>query len=722
MSNPKRERLRDKIPLVIDFETHLTRDISLSKMSLRRYIANTHVTWFAMALGNAPTSVFTGTSLTPFLPDIRRAFEHDEVVVVAHNSAFDVRVARYLLGLPFPRHELCTVDLAHAAFPNQPGGYRLENLGKSFDWMPEKREIDLHEGKHTDAEMAAYVASDVECCRALYDACLARIGDEELLLAELTTRSRQLSLDIDHAKGRKALDTFVQQVQDSAKRAADRMEIGPDVSKVFGLDGNKIKSIKPHAVKELLAEQFGFETETISKKKINPTKLAQNTNAAATVEDISVANRGLSHQRRINSMLQDTQLDLNLNYFGSHTGRWTSKSDGKGINFLNLPKHDKLVAPLLRGMISVAGDTLLVRGDAATLEYRMNGWLTDCQHTTDLYGADIFADAYTSFGELATGQAVPKSQRPVWKTTVLGLGFLMGPRTHALNLAKLLADERARAEITGTTPNVTLDTFRDICKQNNWAMPQSPYYKRVRSQTGLDATVIALAHHTHDVFHKIHPEFKLFAEWMGATVRELATSRDPIDTLNRAYARRNAPSPAKVRLKVDDDLQGRSVRVMCGPWYQPTLTWRDIGVRKDAFGNFGLCCVKEGNRGYRQLTPNILIENVVQAAGRNAMAEGMLHMYDPNGVHGYQHILNVHDEVLLAVPDRYIDVLYARDNLLTVYGPGGIVSKKWDWTCVMNPDEINVSRSLWEEDVLDIDPQFWDKLKEGDDSVLTRIP
>jgi hypothetical protein len=248
-------------------------------------------------------------------------------------------------------------------------------------------------------------------------------------------------------------------------------------------------------------------------------------------------------------------------------------------------------------------------------------------------------------------------------------------------------------------------------------VPQTPYYKRIRTQTGLDPTIIALSHHTHALFHKIHPEFKLLADWLGATVRELATSRDPVDTLNRAYSMRKAPDPSKIRLSVDDSVQGRSVLVTCGPWHQPTLMWRDVHVGKDAFGNFGLVCQKEGNRGYRMLTPNILIENVVQAAGRNAMASGML-LLEPR----YPHILNVHDEALLVIDDDPVQAVNAHDAMIHVYGPGGLVSKTWEWTCVMEPWGINVSRSLWEEDVNKIEPDFWKKLRAGDASLLTRIP
>ncbi|MEE8306475.1 MAG: hypothetical protein V3R81_04370 [Gammaproteobacteria bacterium] len=177
-----------------------------------------------------------------WLPFLAASFNADEVVVVAHNSGFDVRCAVQKLGLPQPKHELCTLDLAQGAYPNQAGGYSLDNLSNTIPNVPAKLDIDLADGKHTEDELKAYCMRDVEACAAIYQACVPRISDEELALAELTSRARQLSLVIDQDKGRDALDTFTTQVQDYAMRAAANLTISTDVDmmSVFGLDsGNE---------------------------------------------------------------------------------------------------------------------------------------------------------------------------------------------------------------------------------------------------------------------------------------------------------------------------------------------------------------------------------------------------------------------------------------------------------------------------------------------------
>ena len=712
--------LRQLTPLILDFETKYTKEITLKKLSLRRYIAAAPITMLAIQFGSQ-SLVLLPDQIDQYLPVLKAAFESDNVVIVAHNSSFDIRVAVYKLGLPWPKHELCTLELAQAAFPNQPGGYGLDNLSNTIKGVPPKIEIDLREGRHTDDELKAYCMRDVQACDAIYRACLPRIGDEELRIAEMTARSRNLSLRIDQDKGRAALDIFTAQVEDYAHRAAKNLLITneEDMAVAFGLDRGKIKSVKPAGIKKMLLDSFGFETDTISKKKLNPELLRRNPAAAAVIEDTSKANSTLSHVRRVGAFLNDTSVDLNLSYFGSHTGRWTCKGSGKGVNFLNLPKHDKLVAPLIRGMLSIEGDRALVRGDAMSLEYRMLCWLTGCTYGCKLFEDDHFADAYVAFGERATGLTCNKTDpiRQVWKTCVLGLGFLMYPRTHALNLAKMLAQQQAYAVISGKPADITLDHFKDFCSSNRWTTPNTNYYNRILRETGLDPAIVSVAHNTHALFHRIHPEFKRFSEWLEAAVMDLSRAPDPQNMLKVVHGRRNAPDIEKVELFVDDSIQGRSIKVRCGPWYQPTLTWRDVGVRRDAFGSMGLCSVKAGNRGYRKLTPNVLIENVVQAAGRNAIADGMLRL-SPT----YPYILNIHDEVLLAVPNTTKDVHDAYTFLDYMYGPDGSVSSRWDWTCIMNPAEINVSHSLWEEDVLKVHgADFWDRLANGDQALLDRV-
>jgi hypothetical protein len=63
---------------------------------------------------------------------------------------------------------------------------------------------------------------------------------------------------------------------------------------------------------------------------------------------------------------------------------------------------------------------------------------------------------------------------------------------------------------------------------------------------------------------------------------------------------------------------------------------------------------------------------------------------------GWRQALSVHDEILLCCPKNVEAVRRARHDLLAVAGPGGWLADKWKWSVVLNPHEINVSRSLYE--------------------------
>jgi hypothetical protein len=699
------------IPVFIDFETYFTPQISLRKMSLRRYLAATHVTAMAWKVGvrGTPCVVTDTAAMRQILESLRQA----GCVFVAHNTAFDARVAKYLLGVDWFKHEICTLDLAQRAYPSWPGGYSLKNLADTLPGIPKKREIDLTPGKHTAQELADYCAGDVESCAALYQLCMAKCGSTELRIQLATARTRRLSLAIDSAKGAQAVEAFAAVVQANCQAAATALglEDPQELAAVFGMDGAKIKSIKPAALKSALFESFGFSTPTISQKKINPEKLRRDPAAAAVLEATTRAGASLSHVRRVTPLLVDTEVDVNLSAFGSHTGRWTSKTTGKGVNFLNLPKHDPSVAKPIRSMLSVPG-RVLVRGDLASLEYRMVGAWCRCHHTESLYAADVFADAYCAFGEAATGIPVQKKDpaRQVWKQSVLGLGFLMSVRTHALNLARLLASAAAQSKSTGKPPTLTIDDFVTIVKAQRWGVPSTPYFARIRKELNLPEPVLAVAHHTHGLFHEIHPEIRRTADWFEMVLRAIAGASDPARVLAHHLSDRRRPP--MVGFHLDRTELGLTLKLTCGPWPEHTLVWRDIGVRADAFGQIGLCSVTS-KRGYRQLTPNIIVENITQAMGRNAVATGLNSLEDQ----GYDQILNVHDEVLIPVAPTVAEVLRARDAMARTFAPGGIVAQQFGWAAVMAPKELNVSRSLYESEY----PDLWSRLEAGDVKMLDDI-
>ena len=148
-----------------------------------------------------------------------------------------------------------------------------------------------------------------------------------------------------------------------------------------------------------------------------------------------------------------------------------------------------------------------------------------------------------------------------------------------------------------------------------------------------------------------------------------------------------APDPSRLRIVLDDDVGGISVRVQCGQW-PATLTWREPAFHVDG-DREGLYIVKAAEPR-KQFSVQLAIENVTQATARNGLCRGLIELQK----RGFNQILHVHDEIMLIVPRRREDVLRARGHMLELFGARNI--HPMGWAMVMNPDEIRVTQSLYE--------------------------
>jgi hypothetical protein len=671
--------------LYIDFECkYNSKTLSLKKMTLRNYLASTAILGGAFAENDDAPIWLTETDMRSdsVLSYLREIALSEEWTVIAHNAAFDLRVWRYLLDLPYPRHKLCSLELACAAFPCQPGGYSLNNLSRTLDLGGRKLEINLQD--HTPQELETYCISDVSLCRTLAKRCLARLTPEEIKIAELCNNAREFYFHVDSARVLESVQTLSDAATSHAVAAID---LGDEDA--FGWDGDVVRSVKPAAVKKALLENLGFDTASISFKKINPEKLRDNPKAATTLKAIERTNKTLSHKRRVGAFVGANVIDVELGYFRAHTGRFSSPQVGgsKGINIHNLPKRDKTLAKSIRTLFRLPPGYCFVRGDLANVEYRIEGWLTGSRHTDELFRRDRLADPYAAFWLAATGQRCSKTEnvaaRQLAKAAVLGLGYGMGLARWVEELLKGLADP---------TFGVTLHDLRSISDANRWTLPNDKYVRSVLVKSRAPEVVVAVAYHTREQFHKLHAEFFTCTRWLESTVLDAIRGLDPRAGIERAYQLATAPDRGRINLHWDSDSFGpsiRSLRVQCGVWPNPTVTWRDLCFRETSMGGYCLHCVHHA-KGYRPLTKNLLIENVTQSAARNALCKGQLELENL----GYKYQLSVHDEILLIVPRNERDVRDARDALLRVFGPQNTLG--YDWAVLIDPNEINVSQSLYE--------------------------
>lgn len=334
--------------LYIDAETEVSRDLTLTKMTIRQYLARAKVLSVAFAQGDNPVTCSLSTD-----PDWRaiiaglQGLVEAGAIVVAHNASFDVRVLTQSLGIPWPSKIHCTMEMAQGWSPNQPGGYGLDNLTKI--WAPNhgKQKINLQDC--TPDELRAYNAQDVVACRALHKIALARMHPDEIRVMELTQNVKEIVFSVDQAKISDAVTAFDLQV---AQHGVDAAAILGKSSSYGEDDDGSIRSVKPHALRAALLETLGFDTPTISMKKINPENLRQNPDAAKVLESSAKMNKALSHKRRVRAFAGATEIDAELTYFAAHTGRWSSRNSGRGLNLHNCVS---VGIPLLtdRGWISI---------------------------------------------------------------------------------------------------------------------------------------------------------------------------------------------------------------------------------------------------------------------------------------------------------------------------------------------------------------------------------
>lgn len=704
--------------LHLDFETHHTKDVSLEKMTIRQYLAKAPIIGVGFAVDeDAPIWIDAQKDPHAFMEwccDIEPFLTDPDWVVSGHNAAgFDCRVLRFgrlepdgePLDLPWPARIHDTLELAMAAWPNQPGGYGLGNLAT---WLHLPPKLSLRDAESGRVGWAEYCTRDVEIARAIHRLALGRIPADELLVAELACRVRGLHFEIDADQVSKSLHDFTAVTADAVAKVV--AHYGRDGAELFGgvLDTGVARSVKPLTLKKMLLERLGFDTPTTSLKKINPTKLAQAPDVGALLQQTTKANKGLFYQRRAKALIGVSHVDIELGYFrATNTGRYSAPTTGRGINTHNLAKHDKAVAKPLRQMLSLPEGQCFVRADAANVEYRIEGLLTGCAYVREMFEADIGADPYGAFGFRAFNILCAKvgptaALRQLAKAAVLGLGFYMGLRRWLDELGKTIAKPEN---------GVTLADLDRMCRDKGWGPPNTRGLKAAQTMTGAAWQVARVGYETREAFHAVHSEFFRVADWLDLAVTKLAASSDPDRLLESLYALDAAPDRRKVELFVDRDLEFPTVRVRLMGHPMPTVTWRALSVAYPGVDGLG---AMTANKGPRKVYRSIFIENITQSAARNALVRAKLEL----NKRGWTHIHSIHDEILIVCPREPKAVLKARADLAEVMSPKGPLGLGWAFYA--KPSDITISRSLWEDEK--DSAARWPRIELNEPNCLENLP
>lgn len=400
-------------------------------------------------------------------------------------------------------------------------------------------------------------------------------------------------------------------------------------------------------------------------------------------------------------------------------------------NCHNLPKHQKSIAEPVRKCFKLPTNLCFVRADLANVEYRIEGMLTKCKTVINMFdaerGGNTYNDPYCMTWKAMTGVLIDKKNpvRQVAKSATLGLGFCMAVAGYARVLLGVLASKA-----------VTEEGLAKIVSENRWGPPSEVVIKHVRSKLGCSLLVITASFHIHRTFNQAHPEFSEAAAWIVDTVAAVASVPEGIiyrdharKVIDKMYTSTRAPDRDLIGLEIDDDpLTARAnVRVRCGPW-PATVCWREPATRLTDFSGSSRekkLTVMKAMGFYKPFTKQLAIENVTQAAARNAMCMGVEtldHM-------GWPDIIHVHDEIMIVCKRERNTVLAARDALVTAFGPNHKMPYKW--AILVKPDEITVTESMWEEESDIMVPNEknkftgndrWGKLERNEPECLANLP
>jgi hypothetical protein len=701
--------------LFLDFECEYDSVRTIKKMTLRQYLAAAPVIGCAVAEDDEAPVWFSAdsTDWPGFVEELARRAADPSTVFVAHNAAFDIRVQRFgwtrkygPISVPQPHRVHCSLEMSMAAFPCQPGGYALASLARTLNLGMEKLKMPWHGAPQADWDR--YCCGDVELCRRVYRMSYPRLHADEVRVAELANAARELYFEVSDTAVSAAMTDFSTVAGESV--AAAVATLGEGGEQAYGFDGEVVRSVKPQTLKKMLVESLGFSTQSISFKKINPEKLRQAPDAAKVLKDTERANKALSHKRRVRVFSNVETVDAELGYYRAHTGRFSSPSVGKGLNLHNIPKRDKRLAKVIRTMFRLPDGLVAVRGDLANVEYRGECWLTDCEHGFRLFDANPFADPYLGFGNNATGRTFTRADaiRQAFKAAVLGYGYLMGLPRAIEEMLKTLADP---------ANGVSEADLAAVVAAQGWLPPKKPFFTAAVTKTRAPLTVATAVYHLRDRFHAIHPEFKRLAIWLERLANMSLGTLEPQRLLDEMYTVVGAPDPNKILVTWDTSFgpDVKTLRVRCGSWGAPTITWRDLQMAVTPNGGACLHAMHE-KKGLRPLTANLLIENVVQSWARNALCAGQLELER----RGFPYQLSVHDEIMLIVPQEPKAILAAKQALVDVFGPGNKLG--YDWAVLIDPKEINVSKTLYEIDMNKLMPEWWEKLAAGDPKTLEVLP
>jgi DNA polymerase len=598
-----------------------------------RYAETAEVMLFAYALDDEPVSVWDLTAGTLMPAALASALRNPDVLLVAHNAAFDRTVLRHALGIDQPiTRWRCTMAQAYAH--SLPGGLdqlcsvlgvpqdlAKHKVGKELVQLfckPRPKNQKLRRATRAThpqewAQFVAYAGGDIDAMRAV----MARLPTwnykgEHLALWHLdqTINDRGILVDLDLAT--KAMDAAAREKALLAERAHALTE------------GELQATTQRDALLRHLLEQYGVDlpdtqSGTLERRLDDPDlpapvrELIENRLAASSA---SVA----KYKKFVACASSDGRLRGTLQYCGAaRTGRWA----GRLVQLQNLPRpsHKQaqidqaielikadvldaavpdvmpMLASCIRGTLLAAPGRRLVVADLSNIEGRMLAWLAGEAWKLDAFrafdagtGPDLYVAAYAkSFGVSVEAVLENKAKgdgmmRQIGKVQELALGF-----------------------------QGSVGAFGSMAAIYGVNLPEQEILRVVKA------------------WREAHPAVVSYWWDIERAARDAISMPGTTITCRRHKLRRDG---SWLRISLP------SGRCLCYP-----------SPRVDDEGKISYMGVNQYTRKWERLHTygGKLVENLTQAAARDVMAHGML-LAERDG---FEVLLTVHDELITEAPETF---------------------------------------------------------------------
>lgn len=395
--------------LLIDFETHYTKEYSLKHMPTWQYLRDPRFECLGAAVyasGEAEPRYLRGDALREYLQ------AHTDQTAVAHKAAFDASVGWHW-AVWRPKRWLCTKLMARYAISQgllpPELGVSLEALGAHFG---------LEKGDTAEAVAAGgevlegYALQDLRILARLLQELGPKVPVMERGLIDLhVTMASYPVLDLD---------------KNTLKELAEKANIPEDLAKACRSRATFQKLLEGRGVEvgTKVSPRTGKVTPALAKSDAFMRGLENHPDPVVRrLAEVRLQVASTIKQSRAQRFLDvGAPMPVPLLYYGTHTGRASGQDK---LNLQNLPSRGD--AGRLRHALKAPPGHKLVIVDSSQIEVRMLAWLAGEEGLLEVFRQG--GDPYRAFGARryqTTPEGVTDLQRKVAKAAVLALGYGQG--------------------------------------------------------------------------------------------------------------------------------------------------------------------------------------------------------------------------------------------------------------------------------------------------------